>query len=219
MTFQVKAGNRTGLLNQNILDTAMFAEDPPHAGGGQFLEKAKLSELFFEQLKRHPVPIEEAAISSIANNSAAIDVYCWLAYRLHALVRRLDDGPGLSGGMVEIVEPGIGVCLQDPAIAREMPGGVRTTAVAGGVEQGGGGCRATKWPIVAHVGPEPADRRPGFGQHRHRGVVAVDAHGDENVAADQLHRGASAAVQAPTQSAKVETSSAMPSGQRSRSDG
>ena len=85
MTFQVKAGNRTGLVNQNILDTAMFVDDEEGAQGSLFIEKAKLSEMFFEQLKRHPVPIEESAISSISNNSMAIDVYCWLAYRLHAL--------------------------------------------------------------------------------------------------------------------------------------
>jgi hypothetical protein len=85
MTFQVKSGNRTGLVNQNILDTAMFVDDEEGAQGSLFIEKAKLSEMFFEQLKRHPVPIEETAISSISNNSLAIDVYCWLAYRLHAL--------------------------------------------------------------------------------------------------------------------------------------
>jgi hypothetical protein len=31
------------------------------------------------------VPVEEKAIAMIANNSMAIDVYCWLAYRLHSL--------------------------------------------------------------------------------------------------------------------------------------
>jgi hypothetical protein len=49
------------------------------------LETAKLSEGFFEQLKRHPVPLEEAAIKALANNSAALDCYIWLAYRLHSL--------------------------------------------------------------------------------------------------------------------------------------
>ncbi len=34
---------------------------------------------------KHPVPIEESAISAIKNNSMALDIYCWLAYRLHAL--------------------------------------------------------------------------------------------------------------------------------------
>jgi Plasmid encoded RepA protein len=84
MSFQIKHGNRTGLVNQNILDTAMFVDDDSQQGS-LFLETAKLSELFFEQLKRHPVPVEESAIKSISNNSMAIDVYCFLAYRLHAL--------------------------------------------------------------------------------------------------------------------------------------
>ncbi|WP_284948264.1 replication protein RepA [Acidisoma cladoniae] len=84
MSFQIKQGARTGLVNQSILDTAMFVEDDD-AQGSLFIENAKLSEMFFDQLKRHPVPIEEKAIAMIANNSMAIDVYCWLAYRLHSL--------------------------------------------------------------------------------------------------------------------------------------
>jgi hypothetical protein len=84
MTFQIKQGGRVGLLNQNLLDTAMFVEEDD-AQGRLFLETARLSEVFFEQLKRHPLPIEERAVKEIANNSMAIDVYCWLAYRLHAL--------------------------------------------------------------------------------------------------------------------------------------
>jgi len=31
------------------------------------------------------MPVEEAAVRQIANNSLALDVYCWLAYRLHSL--------------------------------------------------------------------------------------------------------------------------------------
>jgi Plasmid encoded RepA protein len=38
-------------------------------------------------LQKHPVPIEEAAVRAIANNSMAIDIYAWLAYRLHVLTK------------------------------------------------------------------------------------------------------------------------------------
>jgi hypothetical protein len=31
------------------------------------------------------VPLQDAAIRAIANNSMALDVYAWLAYRLHSL--------------------------------------------------------------------------------------------------------------------------------------
>ena len=81
---QIKTGGRTGLINQNLLDTAMFV-DNDSSQSTLFIETAKLSELFFEQLKQHPVPLDENAIKLIANNSSAIDVYCWLAYRLHSL--------------------------------------------------------------------------------------------------------------------------------------
>jgi hypothetical protein len=76
---------RAGLINQSILDTAMFVDDGQKQRGSLFIETATLSQMFFDQLKKHPVPIEESAVKQLANNSMALDVYCWLAYRLHAL--------------------------------------------------------------------------------------------------------------------------------------
>lgn len=81
MSFQVKQRGTTGFVNQNIVDTAMFAGN----ASGALLETVKLSESFFEQLQRHPVPLQESAIRALSNNSQALDIYCWLAYRLHAL--------------------------------------------------------------------------------------------------------------------------------------
>ncbi len=85
MSFQIKQGNKEGLVNQSILDTAMFVDDGESGRGSLFIETATLSQMFFDQLKKHAVPIDEAAVRQIANNSMALDVYCWLAYRLHAL--------------------------------------------------------------------------------------------------------------------------------------
>ena len=79
-------GNVSGLVNQSIVDRAIFLDVGAEHPQGRFsLETAKLSEGFFEQLKKHPMPIEEAAIRTLANNSAAMDCYIWLAYRLHSL--------------------------------------------------------------------------------------------------------------------------------------
>lgn len=86
LTFHISQSGKTGLVNQNILDTAMFVEDDA-VQSSLFVETARLSETFFEQLKRHPIPLEEAAIKAINNNSMALDLYCWLAYRLHVLQR------------------------------------------------------------------------------------------------------------------------------------
>jgi hypothetical protein len=38
-------------------------------------------------LRAHPVPVREEAIKAIGARSLAIDVYVWLAYRLHSLSR------------------------------------------------------------------------------------------------------------------------------------
>ena len=84
MSFQIKQGSRTGLVNQHILDASMFVNDDDDCGT-LFVERALLSQTFFDELKKHPVPVEEAAVRQIANNSVALDVYCWLAYRLHSL--------------------------------------------------------------------------------------------------------------------------------------
>ena len=86
MTFHLgyEAGT-SGLVNQSIVDRALFLDVGEGGAQGRLsLETAKLSEGFFEQLQKHPVPIEEAAIRALANNSAAMDCYVWLAYRLHS---------------------------------------------------------------------------------------------------------------------------------------
>jgi Plasmid encoded RepA protein len=85
LTFEIRHGNRVGMTNQNIMESAIFFESPDPTQGTLFAQHARLSEAFFTSLQKHPVPIEEAAIRAIANNSMAIDIYAWLAYRLHAL--------------------------------------------------------------------------------------------------------------------------------------
>jgi hypothetical protein len=69
-----------------IFDRAIFSdlEDVP-GQGSLFPQVAKLSEQFFPQLADHSVPLEEAAVRAISNNSMALDLYAWLAYRLHVL--------------------------------------------------------------------------------------------------------------------------------------
>ncbi len=44
-----------------------------------------LTESFFEALKKHPVPVNERAIRALSNQSAALDTYVWLCYRLWKL--------------------------------------------------------------------------------------------------------------------------------------
>jgi len=85
LTFRVQSGNSMGLVNQSIVDTALFLDNQDDRQPSLFLEKAKLSEGFYAQLQKHPVPLEESAIRAVSNNSQALDIYAWLAYRLHSL--------------------------------------------------------------------------------------------------------------------------------------
>ena len=86
LSFHITGNGRTSaLVNQSVVDRALFIEEEDGHQGRLSLEVAKLSESYFEQLKKHPVPLEQAAVKSLANNSVAMDAYMWLAYRLHVL--------------------------------------------------------------------------------------------------------------------------------------
>jgi hypothetical protein len=86
LSLNIRTGReRSDLINQNIVDRAIFLDPGDTDQGNLFLETAQLSEIFFAELQRHPVPLEDAAIRAISNNSLALDLYAWLAYRLHAL--------------------------------------------------------------------------------------------------------------------------------------
>ncbi len=50
-------------------------------------DKVRLDDGFWQSLKSHPVPVREEAIKAIGARSMAIDVYIWLAYRLHVLTK------------------------------------------------------------------------------------------------------------------------------------
>lgn len=85
LTFEVQQAGKSALVQQLIVDKALFTEDGEDSSGGQLLARTKLSETFYDQLRRHPVPIQESAIRAISKHSMALDIYCWLAYRLHVL--------------------------------------------------------------------------------------------------------------------------------------
>ena len=90
LSFQIKGSDgRSGLVQQQVVDTAMFSDAEDSSSGG-FVERVQLSQTFFDQLRRHPVPVEDAAIRVINRHSVALDIYCWLAHRLHVLKEPCD---------------------------------------------------------------------------------------------------------------------------------
>lgn len=48
-------------------------------------DRVMLDEVFYEQLQKHPVPLREAALRELSDRSTSLDLYIWLAYRLHTL--------------------------------------------------------------------------------------------------------------------------------------
>jgi replication initiator protein len=86
LSFQVRfSGSKgVGVRSQSIVDTAFFL-DYDDDQETLFPEEARLSPTFFEELQQHCVPLEEPAIRAINNNSMALDLYAWAAFRLHAL--------------------------------------------------------------------------------------------------------------------------------------
>lgn len=55
-------------------------------------ERVRLDQGFYQSLIEHPLPLREAAIRQISNRSMAIDLYVWLAYRLHVLREPVEIG-------------------------------------------------------------------------------------------------------------------------------
>lgn len=57
-----------------------------YAGGltrdGEFVREIRLSEVFFDHLCEHAVPLNEVAIRQLKGSSTALDLYTYLAYRL-----------------------------------------------------------------------------------------------------------------------------------------
>lgn len=50
-------------------------------------DRVVLDEVFWDALRQHPVPLRDAALRQLGNRSVSLDLYVWLAYRLHTLSR------------------------------------------------------------------------------------------------------------------------------------
>jgi Plasmid encoded RepA protein len=85
----------TMMTNERIIKSGLFFHDGVRGDPRQeslFEDRVLLDVEFFEQLRRHPVPLRDAAIQQLKDSSNALDVYVWLAYRLHHLERRTPIG-------------------------------------------------------------------------------------------------------------------------------
>ena len=90
LTFYRVAEGGEAVLNGGFVREAIL---PARDGAGDkaqlslWRETVVLDEVFYESLIRHPLPVREAAIRALSGRSMAIDLYIWLAYRLHHLTQ------------------------------------------------------------------------------------------------------------------------------------
>jgi hypothetical protein len=85
--------SRGGFVKSEITMTNVAGDQP-----ALWQDRVMLDEDFYRALSEHPVPVSETALRAIGPRSMVIDVYIWLAYRLHALKRDVDVGwPALYG--------------------------------------------------------------------------------------------------------------------------
>ena len=75
---QIKS--RGGFVKTEITMTNVIDDQPT-----LWQDRVLLDEDFYRALSEHPVPLSEAALRAIGPRSLVIDIYIWLAYRLHAL--------------------------------------------------------------------------------------------------------------------------------------
>ena len=76
-----------GFVDGSISMTGVLGDQP-----SLWQDKVVLNEAFYRALREHPVPLSESALRAIGPRSMVIDVYIWLAYRLHSLRRATDIG-------------------------------------------------------------------------------------------------------------------------------
>jgi hypothetical protein len=78
---------RGGFVDGAITMTDAFGNQPT-----LWQEHVLLNEEFYRALREHPVPVSESALRAIGPRSLVIDIYIWLAYRLHALKKDVEVG-------------------------------------------------------------------------------------------------------------------------------
>lgn len=86
LTFFRRTADAELVSNGAFVRDAILPLDPVSSNQPQlWQEKVRLDEGFYQSLIEHPLPLREAAIREISSRSLAIDLYVWLAYRLHVL--------------------------------------------------------------------------------------------------------------------------------------
>lgn len=85
LTFYQFAAGGEAIMNGSFVREAILPTVTSDPQLSLWRETVVLDEVFYESLIRHPLPVREEAIRTLSGRSMAIDLYIWLAYRLHHL--------------------------------------------------------------------------------------------------------------------------------------
>jgi len=81
VSFRIGSDTKGFVINDRIVEAFEYDTD----NSRPFIKRLRLSQAYFDSLRRHPVAIDRDAVGRIRNSAQALDVYCWLCYRLPAL--------------------------------------------------------------------------------------------------------------------------------------
>ena len=88
LKFFWESDDKNGFRRGGIVSTGLRFSTSDDTGQPSIWEdRVELDELFWDMLRKHPVPLREAAIRELRDRSMSLDIYIWLAYRLHSLSR------------------------------------------------------------------------------------------------------------------------------------
>ena len=85
LTFYADRDNKEVMRRGGFVDGAITMADVLSDQPTLWQERVLLNEEFYRALRTHPVPLSEIALRAIGPRSMVLDIYIWLAYRLHAL--------------------------------------------------------------------------------------------------------------------------------------
>ena len=74
-----------GFKRGAIVDSGLQFALGDSAQGTLWEDQVTLDPMFYKALREHPVPLQEAAIRRLRDRSMSLDIYVWLAWRLHTL--------------------------------------------------------------------------------------------------------------------------------------
>jgi hypothetical protein len=79
--------NTRGFKRGAIVDSGLQFAVGDSAQGTLWEDQVTLDPVFYKALRDHPVPLQEAAIRQLRDRSMSLDLYVWLAWRLHTLTK------------------------------------------------------------------------------------------------------------------------------------